>query len=118
MFDYRYSVLPLVFANRLSSGRLAQDELRGLSDDKLACIYGASAVTFEGELLKIPFHGKARRTASSLNHRELELRTQSALAMPPEKLMRWKMKVVSTPISEPFRKSQYGICPMGCPFTF
>jgi len=41
-FDYRYSVLPLVFANLLSRGRLVEDELRGLGQDKLACIHRAS----------------------------------------------------------------------------
>ena len=42
MFDYRYSVLPLVFANLLSSGRLGEEELRGLGEDKLACIHRTS----------------------------------------------------------------------------
>jgi Photoprotection regulator fluorescence recovery protein len=42
MFDYRYSVLPLVFANLLSSGRLVEDDLRGLGEDKLAWIHRAS----------------------------------------------------------------------------
>jgi Photoprotection regulator fluorescence recovery protein len=41
-FDYRYSVLPLVFANLLRSGRLVEDELRGLGEDKLAWIHRAS----------------------------------------------------------------------------
>ena len=38
MYDYRYSVLPLVLANLLTSGRLVEDELHGLREDKLACI--------------------------------------------------------------------------------
>jgi Photoprotection regulator fluorescence recovery protein len=41
-FDYRYSLLPLVFANFLRSGRLVEEDLRGLGEDKLACIHRAS----------------------------------------------------------------------------
>lgn len=37
-FDYRYSVLPLVFVNLLRSGRLAEDDLHGLASDKLDAI--------------------------------------------------------------------------------
>lgn len=37
-FDYRYSVLPLVFAKLLHSGRLAEDDLHGLAPDKLDAI--------------------------------------------------------------------------------
>jgi hypothetical protein len=33
-YDYRYSVLPLVFANLLREGRLSEEDLRGLSQDK------------------------------------------------------------------------------------
>jgi hypothetical protein len=42
MYDYRYSVLPLVLANLLSSGRLVEDELHGLREDKLDCIKRAA----------------------------------------------------------------------------
>jgi hypothetical protein len=41
-FDYRYSVLPLVFANLLISGCLVEDELRGLGENKLGRIHRAS----------------------------------------------------------------------------
>jgi hypothetical protein len=37
-FDYRYSVLPLVFAGLLRDGRLVEDDLRGLAPDKLEAI--------------------------------------------------------------------------------
>ena len=42
MYDYRYSVLPLVLANLLSRGHLIEDELHGLREDKLACIKRAA----------------------------------------------------------------------------
>ena len=34
-YDYRYSVLPLVLATLLREGRLGEDDLRGLGQDKL-----------------------------------------------------------------------------------
>jgi Photoprotection regulator fluorescence recovery protein len=34
-YDFRYSVLPLVFANLLRDGRISDHELRGLGQDKL-----------------------------------------------------------------------------------
>jgi hypothetical protein len=34
-YDFRYSVLPLVFANLLREGRISEDDLRGLGEDKL-----------------------------------------------------------------------------------
>ncbi len=37
-YDYRYSVLPLVFGNLLMEGRLREQELQGLGDDKLSLI--------------------------------------------------------------------------------
>ena len=37
-FDYRYSVLPHVFANLLRDGRLTEDDLHGLAPDKLDVI--------------------------------------------------------------------------------
>lgn len=37
-FDFRYSVLPIVFANLLREGRLAEEELSGLASDKLDAI--------------------------------------------------------------------------------
>jgi hypothetical protein len=38
-YDYRYSVLPLVLAALLREGRLAEDDLRGLGQDKLEAIH-------------------------------------------------------------------------------
>jgi hypothetical protein len=38
-YDYRYSVLPLVLANLLSGGRLNENELHGLGEDKLGYIH-------------------------------------------------------------------------------
>jgi hypothetical protein len=38
LYDYRYSVLPLVFGNLIREGRLSEEELHGLADDKLAHI--------------------------------------------------------------------------------
>ncbi|HEY4962881.1 MAG TPA: hypothetical protein VII29_18645 [Terriglobales bacterium] len=37
-FDYRYSVLPDVFGELVREGRVHEDELRGLAEDKLAYI--------------------------------------------------------------------------------
>lgn len=37
-FDYRYSVLPLVFAALLRDGQINEDDLRGLAPDKLDTI--------------------------------------------------------------------------------
>ncbi len=37
-YDYRYSVLPLVLATLLREGRLAEDDLHGLGQDKLEAI--------------------------------------------------------------------------------
>lgn len=34
-YDYRYSVLPQVFADLISEGRLTEEELHGLSEEKL-----------------------------------------------------------------------------------
>ena len=34
-YDFRYSVLPLVFANLLRDGRISEGELHGLGEDKL-----------------------------------------------------------------------------------
>jgi hypothetical protein len=41
-YDYRYSVLPLIFANLLSGGRLNENELHGLGEDKLGYIHRAA----------------------------------------------------------------------------
>jgi hypothetical protein len=38
MFDYRYSVLPRVFAALLRAGQISEDALRGLAPDKLDAI--------------------------------------------------------------------------------
>jgi hypothetical protein len=40
-YDYRYSVLPLVFATLLREGRLTEDDLTGLAQDKLEAILRA-----------------------------------------------------------------------------
>jgi hypothetical protein len=37
-FDFRYSVLPLVFATLLRERRLSEDDLRGLAQEKLDAI--------------------------------------------------------------------------------
>lgn len=41
-YDYRYSVLPLVFGKLIREGRLDEKELHGLGEDKLAPIRSAS----------------------------------------------------------------------------
>ena len=38
LYDYRYSMLPLVFGNLLRQARLAEQDLHGLAEDKLAFI--------------------------------------------------------------------------------
>jgi len=38
-YDYRYSVLPLILADLLSHGRLNENELHGLGEDKLGYIH-------------------------------------------------------------------------------
>jgi len=38
-YDYRYSVLPLVLANLLTGGRLNENELHGLGEDKLGYVH-------------------------------------------------------------------------------
>ena len=43
-YDYRYSILPLVFARLLRAGRLTDDDLRGLGQEKLDVIRKASAI--------------------------------------------------------------------------
>lgn len=40
MFDYRYSVLPLVFARLVREGLLDIERLAGLSEEKLEIIHG------------------------------------------------------------------------------
>ena len=47
IYDYRYSVLPLVLAKLLSNGRLVEDELHGLGEDKLGWIQRCSAMSLE-----------------------------------------------------------------------
>lgn len=37
-YDYRYSMLPLVFGQLIKYGRLKEDELQGLGEDKLIFI--------------------------------------------------------------------------------
>lgn len=37
-FDYRYSVLPVVFATLLRDGQITEDDLHGLAPDKLDAI--------------------------------------------------------------------------------
>ena len=43
-YDYRYSILPLVFARLLRDGRLTEDDLHGLGQEKLDLIRRASAI--------------------------------------------------------------------------
>lgn len=38
LYDYRYSVLPLVFRTLLREGRLTEQDLTGLAEDKLSLI--------------------------------------------------------------------------------
>jgi len=47
MYDYRYSVLPLVLAKLLSRGRLVEEELYGLSEDQLGWIQHCSSISLE-----------------------------------------------------------------------
>ncbi len=37
-FDFRYSVLPYVFADLIKKGRLSKEDLQGLHDDKLSLL--------------------------------------------------------------------------------
>ena len=41
-YDYRYSVLPEVFGNLIRKGRVREEDLRGLGDDKLDYIQAYS----------------------------------------------------------------------------
>jgi Photoprotection regulator fluorescence recovery protein len=41
-YDYRYSVLPEVFGNLIRKGRIREEDLHGLSDDKLDYILAYS----------------------------------------------------------------------------
>ena len=43
-YDYRYSILPLVFAQLLRDGRLTENDLHGLGQEKLGLIRRASAI--------------------------------------------------------------------------
>jgi hypothetical protein len=43
-YDYRYTVLPLVFAHLLRDGRLTEDDRHGLGQGKLDLIRRASAL--------------------------------------------------------------------------
>ena len=43
-YDYRYSILPLVFAQLLRDGHITEDDLHGLGQDKLDLIRRASAI--------------------------------------------------------------------------
>jgi Photoprotection regulator fluorescence recovery protein len=43
-FDYRYSVLPLVLGSLIRQRRLGDQELKGLSEDKLSRIRGVAAL--------------------------------------------------------------------------
>jgi hypothetical protein len=47
IYDYRYSVLPLVLAKLLSNGRLVEDELHGLGEDKRGWIQRCNSISFE-----------------------------------------------------------------------
>jgi hypothetical protein len=41
-YDYRYSVLPIVFAELVKQGRIAENDLHGLAPEKIELILGAS----------------------------------------------------------------------------
>jgi len=41
-YDYRYSVLPIVLAELLKQGRIAESDLQGLAPEKIELIRGAS----------------------------------------------------------------------------
>jgi photoprotection regulator FRP-like protein len=41
-YDYRYSVLPIVFGVLIREGRLQEEDLRGLGEDKLHYIRGVA----------------------------------------------------------------------------
>jgi hypothetical protein len=43
-YDYRYSILPLVFAHLLRDGRLTEGDLHGLGQEKLDLIRRASTL--------------------------------------------------------------------------
>ena len=43
-YDYRYSILPLVFAHLLRDGCLTEDDLHGLEQEKIDLIRRASAI--------------------------------------------------------------------------
>jgi hypothetical protein len=43
-YDYRYSVLPVVFGNLVREGRLTVQDLRGLAEDKIALIRQEAAL--------------------------------------------------------------------------
>lgn len=43
-YDYRYSILPIVFAHLLRDGRLSEDDLSGLGQEKLDLIRGVSTI--------------------------------------------------------------------------
>jgi Photoprotection regulator fluorescence recovery protein len=42
-YDYRYSVLPLVFAELMKRGRIAENDLHGLDPEKIEVILGMAA---------------------------------------------------------------------------
>ena len=44
LYDYRYSMLPLIFGNLLRQGRLAEQDLHGLAEDKLGLIRRQAAL--------------------------------------------------------------------------
>src|SRR5262249_44121611 len=46
LYDYRYSVLPRVFAALIKAGRLHERQLEGLDEDKLAEIRRLSKIQF------------------------------------------------------------------------
>jgi hypothetical protein len=41
-YNYRYSVLPIVFAELVKQGRIAENDLHGLAPEKIELILGAS----------------------------------------------------------------------------
>jgi len=61
-YDYRYSVLPEVFGNLIRKGRIREEDLRGLRDDKLDYIQAyaklSASVTLPRRVKHEPSGGK------------------------------------------------------------
>jgi hypothetical protein len=49
IYDDHYSILPLVLTKLFSDGRLVEDELRGLGEDKPGWIQRCSSISLNGD---------------------------------------------------------------------